>query len=70
MPGFDKRGPLGEGPKTGWGMGVCNNTSNNLNRRAGLGRGFGRGRGAGRGLGRGRGMGFGAVIKRTLLDNK
>lgn len=38
MPRFDKTGPLGSGPKTGWGMGPC-------------GAGMGQGRGYGRGCG-------------------
>lgn len=46
MPGFDRTGPLGQGPMTGRGMGRC-----------GKGGGFGRGRGLGRGGGR-RGGGF------------
>ena len=48
MPGFDRTGPLGQGPGTGRGMGYCN-----LARPAGFGRpmgmGFRRGFGAGRG---------------------
>jgi hypothetical protein len=41
MPGGDRTGPLGQGPKTGGGFGLCTG-----NRRIGrgLGRGFGRGR--------------------------
>lgn len=35
MPGFDGRGPMGRGPMTGRGLGLC-------------GRGFARGRGFGR----------------------
>jgi len=46
MPGFDKTGPEGKGPKTGRGMGSCN-----PNASKGFGRGMGRGRG--RGFGRG-----------------
>jgi len=38
MPGIDKTGPLGQGPMTGRGMGLC-------------GRGMGYGRGFGRGFG-------------------
>ena len=54
MPGFDHRGPFGQGPMTGGGFGYCGNSS-----RAGYGIG---GRGAsggvgGRGAGRGRGRG-------------
>jgi hypothetical protein len=46
MPGFDRTGPLGEGPGTGWSRGPCG-----AGRRRGggrvWGRGFGRGAGAG-----------------------
>ena len=50
MPGFDRTGPMGEGPMTGGARGRCNprgffNTF----------RGFGLGRGARRGYGRGQG---------------
>lgn len=44
MPGFDRTGPRGAGPRTGWGRGPCGGG------RAfgwGFGRGFGRGFGAG-----------------------
>jgi len=41
MPRFDKTGPRGLGPSTGWGFGPC-----------GLGLGWRRGFGPGRGLGR------------------
>ena len=47
MPGFDRTGPSGQGPRTGRGLGPC-----------GGGQAFGRGRGAGRGMGFGRGYGF------------
>lgn len=36
MPGFDRTGPRGVGPRTGWGRGPCG-------RGMGFGRGFGRG---------------------------
>jgi hypothetical protein len=36
MPRYDRTGPLGLGPRTGWGLGPC-----------GLGRGAGRGMGRG-----------------------
>lgn len=44
MPGFDRTGPMGMGPMTGGGRGLCNPR--------------GRGTGVGRGAGMGRGMGF------------
>ncbi len=55
MPGFDGRGPLGEGPVTGGGRGYCNNPGAGCGRLSGFGRGmaYGRGAGLGRGLGRG-----------------
>ncbi|MBN1428533.1 MAG: DUF5320 domain-containing protein [Anaerolineae bacterium] len=54
MPGFDRTGPQGAGPRTGRGMGYCGTTT------PAPGVGFGGGFGFGRGFGRGRGgMGFG-----------
>ncbi|HPE17891.1 MAG TPA: DUF5320 domain-containing protein [Tenuifilaceae bacterium] len=74
MPGFDQRGPEGQGPMTGRRMGRCTNfgagrksqpegESSSVNPNENLpensGRGFGFGRGArGRGRGRARGMGL------------
>ncbi len=73
MPGFDQRGPLGQGPMTGRRLGRCTNFGANLNNPTndsaqndmnqnlsnapGQGFGFGRGLGRGRGGG-GRGMGW------------
>ena len=59
MPGGDRTGPMGLGPRTGRGAGYCSGSSTPgyLNPGPGLGRGFGRGRGLGRGFwGRGRGF--------------
>ena len=55
MPGFDRTGPEGRGPRTGRGFGPC-----------GRGIGYGAGAGFGRraGFGRGRGMGFGRGFRR------
>ena len=61
MPGGDKTGPMGQGSRTGRGLGNCpalkgteSETSSELGRgRGGIGRGMGRGRG----LGPGRGFG-------------
>ncbi len=70
MPGGDRRGPLGEGPRTGRGLGDCNTanpTTNPPQYEYGYGRGRGLGRGAGRGLGRGsagRGRGPGRGFRR------
>ena len=72
MPGLDRTGPNGEGPRTGRGLGKCNpanrkdsDTRENDQQDFG-GRGFrggpgwsgGGGRGRGRGFGRGRGRGW------------
>jgi hypothetical protein len=46
MPGFDRTGPQGAGPRTGRGMGYCNSYSQTPVFRGGLGLGRG---GAGRG---------------------
>lgn len=48
MPGFDKTGPTGAGPKTGRGMGPCGGGQGFGGGRGGLGRGMGAGRGFGR----------------------
>jgi hypothetical protein len=73
MPGFNQKGPMGEGPMTGRKMGRCTNfgdastieptaphSEKNLDQPFGTGRrGSGLGRGCGRGRGRmGRGPGF------------
>ena len=67
MPGGDRTGPLGLGPRTGRGLGYCSgyNRPGFMSRAFGW-LGFGRGRGAGRaagwgraGRGRGRGRGRG-----------
>jgi hypothetical protein len=63
MPGYDRTGPLGQGPKTGRGAGKCgkakasprSNTSQGAGRRPGEGMAAGRGGGRGRRAGRGRG---------------
>ncbi len=68
MPGFNQKGPAGQGPMTGRRMGKCTNfganqksqpteeeTQNHDFARQDFGRGFGR-RGRGRGFNRGFGM--------------
>lgn len=52
MPAQDRRGPLGEGPKSGRGLGLCNPEAQSLTENYIH---LGRGRAVGR---RGRGMGF------------
>jgi len=66
MPGFDRTGPRGEGPRTGWAMGKCvpgRKTSRDTEipeqDLPGRGPGTGLGRGPGTGLGRGPGTGLG-----------
>jgi hypothetical protein len=54
MPGGDRTGPLGQGPRTGRGFGYC--TGNDA---PGYYRGYGGGRGQGMGNGRGMGRGRG-----------
>ena len=55
MPGYNKTGPVGEGPMTGRGMGYCDTANPVYGRRfpnaAGFGRAIGRGRGLRRGFG-------------------
>jgi hypothetical protein len=65
MPGYDRTGPLGQGPRTGRGAGKCGKTK--ATPRSDVGQGAGRrsgqgmaaGRGTGRGGGRGRRAGGG-----------
>ncbi len=47
MPGYDRTGPTGTGPKTGWGAGRCGGNQVQPARYGGWGGGFGRGRGRG-----------------------
>ncbi|MBW1741525.1 MAG: DUF5320 domain-containing protein [Deltaproteobacteria bacterium] len=75
MPGFDRTGPLGEGPMTGGGFGYCGSgrsTGYLPRRRTFYGR-FGAGRGPGFGRGRvfGRGYSIGYAYWRPMaLDQK
>jgi hypothetical protein len=59
MPGGDRTGPAGFGPRTGRGMGYCSGFDAPGYFNAGFGRPFG----AGRGGGRGRGGGGGRCIR-------
>ncbi|MCK5137467.1 MAG: DUF5320 domain-containing protein [Bacteroidales bacterium] len=68
MPGFDRTGPEGEGPRTGRALGKCDPKTQTPGKdvkgeespdERGFGRGFGRGRNFGRGRFRGGGGGFG-----------
>lgn len=59
MPGGDRTGPGGLGPRTGRGLGYCAGFSTpGYTRGGGLGRGWGRGYGRGYGRGFGRGWGY------------
>jgi len=55
MPRRDGTGPMGEGAKTGRGLGPCTGETTRFTR---FTRGRGMGQGMGRGFGRGRGFGF------------
>lgn len=57
MPGRNGTGPLGQGAKTGRGLGFCTDDPAGVDR-VGNGRGYGRGMGYGRGLGFGCRKGF------------
>jgi len=60
MPGGDRTGPGGLGPRTGRSLGYCAGYSTpGYTRGVGWGGGWGRGRGGGRGFGRGFGRGWG-----------
>lgn len=68
MPGGDRTGPWGRGPRTGRAMGFCADypgpgymSSGGFGGRRFFGRGYGRGRG--RGFGRGFGGGYGADME-------
>lgn len=61
MPGGDKSGPMGQGSRTGRGMGNCPPAEGTTPaNEPTFGRGMGRGAGRGLGRGMGRGMGRGA----------
>lgn len=63
MPANNGTGPMGQGPKTGRGLGKCsgNKTADVVNYP---------GRGTGRGMGRGRGMGMCCVNSGNAADEK
>ncbi len=73
MPGFNQRGPMGQGPMTGHRMGRCTNYGANLKNQASttpenpnenMPDNF-----QGRGLGFGRGRGFGLGWKNHFRDS-
>jgi hypothetical protein len=55
MPGRDRTGPMGEGPMTGWGYGLCSGNPTPVYGGWGFGRGYAPGFGRGFGWGGGRG---------------
>ena len=63
MPGYDRTGPMGAGPRTGGGWGFCNPANAGYDPRLTNAHDYGRGlamrRGFRGGFGRGRGRGFG-----------
>lgn len=65
MPGFDRTGPMGAGPRTGWGRGLCGTATGagGFSRR-GLFGGLGRG---GLPWGGGRGRCFGGAFRGPLF---
>lgn len=58
MPGYDRSGPMGDGPMSGWGQGLCGANQSDQTP-AGSGRMAGRGRGGGFGFRGGVRGGFG-----------
>lgn len=58
MPGLNRMGPMGNGPMTGRGLGLCRSTNP-------TGFKYGRGFGRGMGLGCGRGVGRGFAVNYT-----
>ncbi|MBI9084002.1 MAG: DUF5320 domain-containing protein [Desulfobacterales bacterium] len=70
MPGFDRTGPMGSGPASGWGRGDCG-AGAPMSTRTGVGYGRGFGRGYGPGYGRGgfrRGFGAGRFAVPARLE--
>ncbi len=73
MPGGDRKGPMGEGPMTGRGLGFCagNDTPGSVgevNQGRGMGRGMGRGLGRRFRHGQSRGWGFRFGMRDNLSD--
>lgn len=66
MPGFNGRGPNGQGPLTGGGRGRCAGEAR-ADQAQGRGRGMGP-CGGGRARGRGRGMGYGQGYGSVAVD--
>lgn len=68
MPGFDRTGPNGQGPRTGWGMGDCSTQETTAQpMRGGRGRGMGRRGFGGQGFGAGGGRGMGMRMRNRFF---
>ncbi|MCU0461684.1 MAG: DUF5320 domain-containing protein [Bacteroidales bacterium] len=66
MPAGDRTGSMGQGPRTGRGLGYCSGFDSPgyaKGQGGGTGRGFGPGRGRGRGIGRGMAYGRGRGLQ-------
>ena len=71
MPGGNRTGPMGQGPRTGRGAGDCGDRDEAGFTTAPGRRGFFGGRGGGAGRGRGRGFGAGRLRARIeALENR
>ena len=68
MPGYDRTGPMGAGPMSGWGQGYCGGSAAVGRRAAWGGQWAGRGFGRGAGCGRGRGGRWGRLRRPGGLD--
>ena len=73
MPGYNRSGPMGNGPMTGKGMGFCNNMDLGVARQypgaVGLGRGMGMRQGRRRGIGYGMGGAGGRGFARRCVSD-
>ena len=72
MPAGDRTGSMGQGPRSGRGLGYCSgfDSPGYAKRQGGAkGRGFGFGRGHGRGIGRGKGYGRGWDVQASPWAN-
>ncbi len=77
MPRRDRSGPMGYGPRTGWGEGLCTDNPDPQFPGRGFGMGYGRGHCFRGGMGMGRRAGWGASFgqptpkeERCFLENQ
>ena len=77
MPRRDGSGPMGYGPRTGWGEGLCTDTPDPQTPGRGFGMGYGRGHSFRGGMGMGRKVGWGGSVvqptpqeERCFLENQ